>query len=308
MPEVRSLGYIVIESSAPEKWRDYGLQVLGMMPAPQPPEDQGVYLKMDPHPWRLAIVPGKQDRYLLAGWELVDARALDEACEVLQKAKVPFKKGSDEEADQRGVIELVRLEDPSGNALELFHGRGLDYVPFVSPLAVSRFETGPDGNLGLGHVVLCAEHLVETRQFYRELLGFDDSDHMEVPNPQGGANAINFLHCANPRHHSLALYGVPAAAFPAGCVHIMVEVDNVDEVGACLDRVNEREIHIFSTLGRHSNDHMLSFYMMTPTGFALEYGCQGRQLDWRHFTPTVTAGRGSIWGHHFNLPDMPDSG
>jgi len=51
-----------------------------------------------------------------------------------------------------------------------------------------------------------------------------------------------------------------------------------------------------SALGRHTNDHMLSFYMRTPSGFEVEYGWGARTVDdaaWhvqRHQAP-------SIWGH-----------
>ena len=34
-----------------------------------------------------------------------------------------------------------------------------------------------------------------------------------------------------------------------------------------------------ATLGRHVNDKMLSFYMKTPGGFDVEFGCEGLQVD-----------------------------
>ena len=301
MIDIRSLGYIVIESTDLSKWQEYATDVLGMMLTPA--SDQScLYIKMDERPFRFAIEKGSKESYTLAGWELTDQKAFEHAKQTLDKAKIKYTQGSDALKKQRLVADLISLSDPSGNKLELFYGGGLDYVPFASPLGVSRFVTGDDGNLGLGHVVLAAEKMDQTYKFYKELLGFGDSDSMQIPNPDGSASPIKFMHCNNPRHHSLALYGVPNAMFPAGCVHAMVEVAQIDEVGLCLDRVQQRKIHIFSTLGRHTNDRMLSFYMMTPTGFALEYGCQGRVIDWDAFTPTTTAGRGSLWGHEFNLP------
>ncbi len=78
----------------------------------------------------------------------------------------------------------------------------------------------------------------------------------------------------------------------------MLEVPTVDEVGYCIDRVNEREIPIVSTLSRHANDGMLSFYMATPTGFAMEFGCDGLQMDWDGYTPTVSS-LPSFWGLKF---------
>ena len=304
--EVCSLSYIVIESPDPGKWREFGTEVMGLMEVrPEGCQEDSVYLKMDARPYRFAIHKGAQERYLLCGWEVADADELQAICESLDQQQTPYTQGTPEECAERRVHELIRLQDPSGNTLELCHGCGLDYSRFVSPLGVSGFVTGEDGELGLGHVVLCAENLAATRDFYREILGFDDSDYMDVPNPDGSSCGLHFMHCGSPRHHSLGLYGVPAAIFPAGCVHTMVEVTDMDEVGACLDRVNSRGIHIFSTLGRHSNDRMLSFYMMSPSGFAMEYGCHGRLLDWHSFKPTITTGRGSLWGHQFQLPTAP---
>ena len=304
MIKIQSLGYIFIESADPKRWLEYGTEVLGMMRASNMPDDGNVYLQMDARPFRFAIRKGDGEGYRFSGWELRDAETFKAAQALLKKAKCDFEMGSEEEAALRHVREFLRLEDPSGNVLELYHGGGLDYVPFKSPLGVSGFVTGDDGRMGLGHVVLSAEKLEETREFYRSLFGFDDSDYMEVPGPDG-VDGLYFMHCDNPRHHSLALYGAPRAMFPGGCVHAMVEVQSVDEVGLCHQRVVDRNIHIFSTLGRHTNDRMFSFYMMSPGGFALEYGCQGRQIDWQTFTPTRTTGSGSLWGHTFNLPEAP---
>jgi len=50
------------------------------------------------------------------------------------------------------------------------------------------------------------------------------------------------------------------------------------------------------TIGRHSNDHMVSFYARTPGGFEVEYGWDGLQID----PASWTAGRlesPSLWGH-----------
>lgn len=81
---------------------------------------------------------------------------------------------------------------------------------------------------------------------------------------------------------------------------LMLEVMDVDEVGYCLDRVLHRGIHVTSTLDRHTNDRMLSFYMRTPGGFELEFGCDGLKMDWAGYTPTKTT-TPSICGHKFSL-------
>jgi len=299
---IRSLGYVVIETTDLDQWRDFGTRIMGLMEAPGMPDDGNVYLKMDARPFRFAIVPGERERLVLCGWELLDQADFQRARQALSDAGVEFEQGSEAEARQRRVSELIRLKDPAGNALELYWGGELDYAKFVSPCGIPEFVTGFNGDMGFGHAVLPAGNLAETHAFYCDLLGFGQTDYMHFhfsPDPEDPGQGLHFLHCDNPRHHSLALY--EDADNPVGCIHLMVEVASVDEVGYCLDRVQEAGIPIVSTLGRHSNDRMLSFYMATPSGFAMEFGTDGLQMDWSDYTPTVST-LPSLWGHKFQQP------
>lgn len=296
--DVRSLGYVVIESTDPEKWREFGTEVVGLMEAPGMPDDGSIYLKMDARPFRFAITKGESDRLVLCGWELMDEADFEGAKSALKDAGISFDEGSEADAQARKVRGLITVKDPAGNTLELYWGADLDYAKFVSPLGIAEFETGFNGDMGFGHCVLPAPNLEETHAFYKGVLGFGDTDYMHFKfsdDPADPGMGLNFMHVNNPRHHSLALYQAP---MPSGCVHLMVEVANIDEVGYCMDRVNEREIPIISSLGRHTNDRMLSFYMATPGGFALEFGCDGLQMDWSDYTPTVST-LPSFWGHKF---------
>ena len=86
----------------------------------------------------------------------------------------------------------------------------------------------------------------------------------------------------------------------SGIVHLMVEVENSDDVGLCLDRALRRKVPMSATLGRHVNDLMLSFYMKSPGGFDVEFGCEGRQVDdhdWIARESTAV----SLWGHDFTV-------
>ncbi len=51
------------------------------------------------------------------------------------------------------------------------------------------------------------------------------------------------------------------------------------------------------TLGRHTNDHMTSFYANTPSGFFVEYGWGGRVIDPGSWAPHETYDGPSLWGH-----------
>ena len=68
-----------------------------------------------------------------------------------------------------------------------------------------------------------------------------------VGRPADGDPAwLRFLGC-NPRHHSLALAPIPA---PSGAVHIMLEVDQLDDVGRALERVRRHGARLSATLGQ----------------------------------------------------------
>ena len=287
---VSSLGYAIIEATDIAAWRKFGTEVLGLMAADAP--DSGVRFRMDERPFRIAVVPGAADRFAAAGWELPNVEAYDATLKALREAGVGVEIASAAEAADRKVRAFARCKDPSGNGLEIYHGRVYDYAPFVSPAAVSGFVTG---DMGLGHVVLPAPKVEETRAFYKTLFGFGDTDEMRVPIgvPDHPGLALYFLHCDNPRHHSLALF---EADIPGGLVHVMIEVNEFDDLGRCIDRCRKGGAPISINLGRHSNDLTVSAYIKTPSGFDVEYGWDGWEVDWTDYVPTKSE-IFSLWGH-----------
>jgi 3,4-dihydroxy-9,10-secoandrosta-1,3,5(10)-triene-9,17-dione 4,5-dioxygenase len=287
------LSYFVAQSPDPVAWQRYAEDVLGMMVTPAP--TGGLYVKMDERPFRMLIVPGDEARYVASGWELGNEAAFNAAIATLNQADVSWRQGSAEQCEQRGVQALVHVTDPSGNRHELSWGHRSDCQPFVSPQGVPRFITG---DMGLGHTVLPAPNFDATLAFAKDVLGFELSDIFNFrPDPSAPPIRIHFLHCKNSRHHSLALAEYPV---PSGCVHVMVEVDNMTEVGRAHDRRLAHEVPLSATLGQHLNDRMTSFYMKTPSGFDLEYGYGGLLVDWQaHSAFEFT--RVSLWGHDFSV-------
>jgi len=294
---VSSLGYLVVEAPDTTAWRKFAVEVLGLPEGPGG-TDGSLQLRVDERPFRLLVVKGPANRLRSAGWEFRDDAALEAAIDRLRKAGVEVRPGSPEEAVQRCVRRLAHCADPTGNRLELYVGRAYDYAPFASSRGLSGFVTG---DMGMGHVVLPAPELEATRAFYKQHLGFGDTDQMWLamsPNPADPKLGIYFLHADNPRHHSLALMGAPS---PSGCAHIMLEARTLDDVGLALDRCIAAGAHISSSFGKHSNDFMLSFYVQTPGGFDLEFGCGGLQPDWRTWVPTHSL-IPDLWGHRWSPP------
>ena len=291
--DIRSLGYFVAQTDKLDEWQTYAEQVLGMMTSPAP--QGGLYLKMDERPFRILVVEGEDKRYLASGWELASAKAFNDAIAQLEDKGIAWNEGSKEACEQRGVQALAIVKDPAGNSHELYWGHKSDCQPFISPQGVPQFITG---DMGLGHTVLPAPNFDDTYQFLTEVMGFGLSDMFNFkPAPDAPAVRIYFMHCANPRHHSLAICEFPV---PSGCVHAMVEVDSMTEVGRAHDRRIEQGVKLSATLGQHLNDKMTSFYMKTPSDFDLEYGCGGLQMDWQDHSAFEFT-RVSIWGHDFSV-------
>lgn len=278
--DVRGLGYIGIDVADVGSWRDYA-QMLGTMVVS---DSSGLRIRIDERPFRILVQAGEASEGVgFIGWELPDAGALGDAVADLEAAGCTAEPVSAEECARRRVRGLVRTKDPSGFLLELFHGPIHDHELFISSVGVSGFVTGQQG---MGHIVLGTTHMAESFDFYTNVLGFRVSDYWKP-----GADDVVFLRC-NPRHHSLALV---AAREPA-LYHFMLEARTLDDVGYALDRHHETGTPISMGLGKHTNDHMVSFYSASPSGFDVEFGCGGLWVDEETWTVSQIT-KPSFWGH-----------
>ena len=297
MSELKSLGYITVSTNEIECWRHFAFGILGFAEG-KGGDPSALYLRMDERAARIVVVPGETDRVLTIGWEVRDHAALQRVKATLDGAGVAFKQLSVDEAEDRRVEEVIAFQDPAGHTLEVFHGPVLDHSPLVTPFG-ARFVTGDQG---LGHVVVPATDPNGLFDFYTEVLGFRSRGAFRVPMPKEfGPVRVRFLGI-NERHHSLAI--CPAAHLrDPRVVHIMVEVDTLDAVGQALDRINAEGIQLSSTLGRHTNDKMVSFYVRAPGDWDIEFGTDGMRVDETYYTAEeITAD--SYWGHQW-VGDLP---
>lgn len=290
MDRVSALGYFGIGATDLEAWAHYATDIVGMQVTRT--EENGapiLYLRMDERHHRIAVRQG-DDQVDYVGWEVASAADLDGVIRDLEAAGVPYKEDG-ELARIRGVHRIVTCTDPAGINVEFFAGGLVPRDPFVSPLGVRFVTKTPSGkDIGLGHVVFGCPNPDEAMAFYIDVLGFKVSDYI-IPAP---GFHVTFLH-VNPRHHSFALAGGPPGQGTA-LNHFMVEVADIDSVGRALDRARETSTATQATLGRHTNDEMLSFYLETPSGFGIEYGTGGRLIDDDTWT-VVTYGSSEWWGH-----------
>ena len=280
MASVTQLGYVGLSVSNVEEWEHFATDVLGLQ-TNGIDSDGNLSLRMDEYSHRFIIQPTGKDDVDFVGWQVTDEPALREMAEQLRQAGIEVTDGADDDAASRRVEGLIKFDDPEGTPTEIFYGPPISFDrPFNSPRAISGFVTSEQG---LGHVVLHVQDLDRTVKFYRDVLGMKISDFIRN---------LTFFHC-NPRHHSLALIEAKA---PKRLNHFMIQAQSMNDVGSTYDLVLDREIHLTRGLGRHTNDHMTSFYMKTPSGFDVEFGWGARTVDdstWQ----VQRHEKGSIWGH-----------
>jgi 2,3-dihydroxybiphenyl 1,2-dioxygenase len=279
--QLQALGYVGVRGKDLDEWATYGTRFLGMQLFDK---SRGTLaLRMDDRKQRVIVQADASEGPSFYGWEVTDAAALDALAAHLEKTGIKIARGPRALADERRVKDLIVFADPIGNRLEAFHGAEIAAEPFKPGRSISGFRTGP---LGMGHAVLTAERLDQVVPFYTEVLGFRLSDYFLRPFP------AYFFH-VNARHHSLAFIESGAN----GIHHLMVELCFLDDVGQGYDLALRRPEMIGTTLGRHTNDQVTSFYSWSPSKFLVEYGWGGRSIDPAHWTPQERTDGPSLWGH-----------
>ncbi len=283
-----SLGYIGINSSLTSDWEGFATGLLGMQQVDRGGSSR--MFRMDDRKQRLVVTGEGDEGLAFMGWEVASSGDLDRLASTLENAGVAVTWHAAPLADQRHVARLISFEDPDGNRLEAFYGPEIAADPFVPGRPIAGFKTGL---LGMGHAVLHVENVEGLLTFYRDLLGFSVTDYGLTPYP------LYFFHI-NGRHHSFAMVG----SGRKGLHHFMVEMQSLDDVGQCYDLAQTEKDRVAYTLGRHSNDHMLSFYAQTPSNFFVEYGWGAQVIDPDTWEAFETHEGPSTWGHErVHLPE-----
>jgi 2,3-dihydroxybiphenyl 1,2-dioxygenase len=290
MASVTQFGYLGLSVSDINAWERFATQTLGLQISGRG-DDGTLLLRNDEYHHRFLVHPTGKDDLAYIGWEVTGEHELREMTNQLKAAGVEVRKGTAEEARARGVVDLVMFKDPSGNPSEIFYGPLMAFnEPFQSPRPISGFVASTQG---LGHMVVTMDDFEKSIQFYRDVLGMRISDFVEVERPPGNRFRLAFFHC-NPRHHTIAFYAKPNP--PKRLNHFMLQTNALDDVGATFYLCQDQGIPINRGIGRHTNDHMVSFYMVSPSGFEVEYGWGGRAVDDSTWQVQYHQS-GSMWGH-----------
>ncbi|MFE9938251.1 VOC family protein [Streptomyces hirsutus] len=282
MRRIREFGYLVATVRDIDAWKVFAGDVHGMQIV-EHTEDR-LKLRLDERSWRIDLHRGEVEHIDAVGWEVRGPGDIEAIEKKLRDHGYTPHRATTEEAASREVTDYLAFEDPDGNGVEVYYGARRDQTPFISPTG-ARFVTK---NMGIGHVMFAVSSSVPFRELYLDIFELGLSDFIDI-----GPDPGTFLHC-NPRHHSIAFAHRPGVAPRLG--HLMVQVDDMDTVGRAYDKVLDGAAALGSTLGKHTNDEMVSYYVKTPSGWEMEYGYGGLEIDEETWVP----GRWSaahFWGH-----------
>jgi 2,3-dihydroxybiphenyl 1,2-dioxygenase len=294
---VSALGTIGLDVKDVDRWTRFATKILGAAAGERTAAGSQL-LRLDERGHRIALVPGRRDDLAYLGWEVAGEPELRAVTERLEAAGVNVGRADAEFRAERGVAQLVFCTDSNGIRNEISYGAQPTLAPFSSPRGIPGFVTGDQG---VGHVVLSVEDASAAMTFYRDLLGLRVSDFIDFEREPGIGVHMTFLHC-NERHHSLAFVERPGAARRLS--HLMLEMRSIDDVGATFSLCEREGVPIAMSLGRHTNDEMFSFYLITPSGFNIEIGFGGKSIDDEGWE-VRTYDAASVWGHRRQAPAQP---
>jgi 2,3-dihydroxybiphenyl 1,2-dioxygenase len=285
-----SLGYLVVESRRLERWQVFLKDGLGLHLAASAADS--LAFRMDGHARRLIVKHGPAEDVAALGIQLRDAAALQTVLDRLKLRCVQTEDGSEAEAALRGVRRFLRVKGPKGLAVELF----VDPCTSAEPLDMlaSGFVTGAGG---MGHVAMTTRLPEAARGFWREIFDARLSDEI-VENLAGVTLDIGFLRF-NERHHSVALAtvrGLKLDPIRTRVQHFNLLAASLDDVAAAFRRCKALGFEMAHEIGQHPNDKEISFYVLSPSGFEVELGCDALTVDETDWRPASYQGI-SLWGH-----------
>ena len=271
MVEVTELGYVGLGVKSLAEWQRFASEIVGLEVA-----DDGEagrrYLRMDYWHHRVFLDEDGTDDLKVLGFRVAGAEEFREMQRQLSDAGVKVTISSPAAADDRRVLELMTLSDASGYPIEIFHGPQVQAdKPFHPGRRMhGRFKTGAGG---LGHLIQRETAGFDKTYAFYKLLGMRGGIEYRIPVP-GAPKPLElmFMHC-NERDHTVA-FGLPGGDKRIN--HLMLEVDNLDDVGLTYEIVKQAGVPVAIAPGRHANDHMYSFYFMNPSGWMIEVGWGAR--------------------------------
>jgi len=161
------------------------------------------------------------------------------------------------------------VADPDGRSVVFTSAPGENLPP----------GPGPAGRLQ--HIVCATANLAPMLEYYRDRLGFVESDRvLDAASPPGEELSAVFLR-SDEEHHSFAIFRSPLARAD----HHSYETGGWTDIRDWADRMGDLRIPLWWGPGRHGVGNNLFFMIEDPEGYKVEFSAEiehmPREMAWR---------------------------
>jgi catechol-2,3-dioxygenase len=270
MPKVFQLGYVAVGTKNFDQTREYYLETLGTTELDRG-DDGCSYLSIGFGHHDMVLKPTGERSLLHLGYQLNPGTDLaDFAREVTAYGLSPKRKSD----SQPGVRDLVEVEGPGENVFQFFES-----IETPAP----GFKSSGVSPLRLGHVAVISPDAEKLIAFYRDFLGFWETDWI--------GDVANFLTC-NTDHHVINIVNAP----PSGIHHIAFQLQENAHHSRAADRLRASGIQTKWGPSRHTAGHNLAAYHYDPNDMLIEL-----YTDMDVFVPELGFCQPRPWHEHFPM-------
>ncbi|RHW38448.1 glyoxalase/bleomycin resistance/extradiol dioxygenase family protein [Lysinibacillus yapensis] len=272
MIPVYRLGYASFQTKDVEAMIEYYTNVLGCVLVDR--ADDGTAYISNGLEHHNIILKASNHSYLDAiGWQVNRLNSLQQIRSFLKEKGIASEILHDA---QPGIAEQIQFTDPDGNLVQLYHEINYSAPGF--------------GNHGivpnkLGHIALSAKNAKTTVDFYREILGFKETDWIW--------DVANFLTC-NEDHHTLNIVQGKKSYMH----HIAFELRSAAHQFKSSDILAMHEIPTLWGPQRHTAGHNIASYHFDPDQHVIEF-----YTDMDKYIPELNIMEPKPW--HKDLPQRP---
>lgn len=243
MPRVFQLGHIAVGAADVGQTRDYYVETLGLQEVGT--GDGAAFLSVGHSPQDLVLRPADDNALLHLGYLLNAGTDLGDFAKDLSGEGLTPERKSDA---MPGVADMVEVEVTGGHVLQFFNAPEGD-APGFSGRGISP--------LRLGHVAIVSPEAEKLVAFYRDFLGFHETDWI--------GELANFLTC-NHDHHVVNIVNAP----PTLVHHIAFQLADTAQHAVAADKLRAAGIQTKWGPSRHTAGHNLAAYHKDPNSLLIE--------------------------------------
>lgn len=245
MQKVFQLGYIGLNSSNFSKTKDYYLETLGMIEIDRG-EDGSAYLSLGYAHHDIVLRPTSSDNSLIhLGYQVSPNTELGELEKEITAAGLKAERKSD---SQPGIADLLEVEGPGSQVFQ-FYGTIETPAPGYALRGIAP--------LRLGHVAVITPEAEKLIAFYRDILGFAETDWI--------GDVATFMTC-NHEHHVVNILNAPVTKIHHIAFQLRESADHI----RCADYLTATGIRTEWGPSRHTAGHNLAAYHYDPDRTLIE--------------------------------------